>query len=470
MQTVLDFLAHLGIASLSPFWIPLLLWTLVAISVHLLLHSWEGGHPYVKYRSYQLLLVVLPLSLVLSSFPELSVLPDNVAQPVFVVTLSGPRVSQPSAGGLSPVFLLHMGVGLLSLIAVAGAAFRIILLAVHTAALGRFTRTVEIRPTEELLGVSYADLLQELVPGRAIRIGVTPDAITPMTAGILDPVIILPISMQADEAGTRMAIVHESVHVRRYDTLAHCIEEIIGAVFAVWPMVGVVRRQISVEREISCDVEVLGQPLISKKAYAQLIGRFALTHEPWIDLSLGMATSPNSLARRITAMKDRTFHTMSSSQTLYAGVGSAAAMLFALLFIVSCASLGGNKHKSGGAPATPSVTQTNQKSLPVTDDVFTVVDQMPQFPGGIDAMFTFMQNTTKYPEEAHKQGIEGKVFVRFVVEKDGQLDNIEVVHGIGGGCDEEAVRVLRLMPDWTPGKQGGVPVRVMFSMPFTFKL
>ena len=104
------------------------------------------------------------------------------------------------------------------------------------------------------------------------------------------------------------------------------------------------------------------------------------------------------------------------------------------------------------------------------DSIYNIVEEMPKFPGGEQAMFDFLSKNVKYPQEAREQGISGRVFVQFVIEKDGSASNVEVIRGIGGGCDEEAVRVVEAMPKWEPGKQKGKPVRVHFIVPFVFKL
>ena len=85
-------------------------------------------------------------------------------------------------------------------------------------------------------------------------------------------------------------------------------------------------------------------------------------------------------------------------------------------------------------------------------------------------MFKFISENVKYPQEAKDKNIAGRVFVNFVVEKDGSVDEVKVLRSIGGGCDEEAVRVVKSMPKWTPGKQKGEPVRVSYIIPFVFKL
>jgi TonB family protein len=104
------------------------------------------------------------------------------------------------------------------------------------------------------------------------------------------------------------------------------------------------------------------------------------------------------------------------------------------------------------------------------DTIFIVVDEMPEFPGGDEARMKFMVENLKYPENAKKSGIQGRVFVTFVVEKDGTVTDVSVLRGIGGGCDEEAVRVIEAMPKWLPGRHRSEPVRVRFNMPIHFSL
>ena len=104
------------------------------------------------------------------------------------------------------------------------------------------------------------------------------------------------------------------------------------------------------------------------------------------------------------------------------------------------------------------------------DSIYEVVEVDPEFPGGIESLYKYLAENIKYPEQAKKDGIEGRVFVRFVVEPNGTVSNTEVLRGIGGGCDEEALRVVGSMPRWTPGTVGGKAVRVHFNLPIVFKL
>lgn len=102
--------------------------------------------------------------------------------------------------------------------------------------------------------------------------------------------------------------------------------------------------------------------------------------------------------------------------------------------------------------------------------IFTVVEEMPEFPGGRDELFKYVASEVKYPEEAKKKGIQGRVFVTYVVEKDGSISNVTLLRGVEKSLDAEALRVIKGMPKWTPGKQKGKPVRVQFNLPIHFTL
>jgi len=109
------------------------------------------------------------------------------------------------------------------------------------------------------------------------------------------------------------------------------------------------------------------------------------------------------------------------------------------------------------------VAQKNQQ-------VFDVVEQMPEYPGGMPALIDYLTQNVKYPSDAEKQKIEGIVIATFVVEKDGSISNVEVVKPVFPSLDSEAIRVITGMANWTPGKQKGETVRVKFTLPISFRL
>jgi periplasmic protein TonB len=103
-------------------------------------------------------------------------------------------------------------------------------------------------------------------------------------------------------------------------------------------------------------------------------------------------------------------------------------------------------------------------------EIFTIVEQMPSFPGGEAKLFQYLGENMKYPAMARDAGITGVVYVTFVVKEDGKIDGVRILRGVGGGCDEEAIRVVKSMPRWTPGKQRGKSVRVQYNLPIRFVL
>jgi periplasmic protein TonB len=104
------------------------------------------------------------------------------------------------------------------------------------------------------------------------------------------------------------------------------------------------------------------------------------------------------------------------------------------------------------------------------DQIFLVVEETATPKGGMAAFYKFVSDKMKYPAQARRMGIEGKVFVEFVINRDGSITDVRAIKGIGAGCDEEAVRVVQSAPPWNPGKQRGKPVRQRYVVPIIFKL
>jgi protein TonB len=106
----------------------------------------------------------------------------------------------------------------------------------------------------------------------------------------------------------------------------------------------------------------------------------------------------------------------------------------------------------------------------VDNKVYTVVENVPEYPGGEAALMEFFSGNIQYPAAAKEAGTTGTVIVHFVVEKDGSVTNAKVMQGLSGGCNEEVLRVVKLMKKWTPGKQNGKAVRVLYNLPVKFSL
>ena len=139
---------------------------------------------------------------------------------------------------------------------------------------------------------------------------------------------------------------------------------------------------------------------------------------------------------------------------------------------LSVALLGASQVALAQTPDTLRMDTIAEEEVEVeTSDFFGCIqEKMPLFPGGEQMLFEFIGNNLKYPQQAKSAGVEGQVFVEFYVEKDGSITGGKVLRGIGYGCDEEALRVIGLMPKWEPGTQRGKRVRVRYTLPVTFKL
>lgn len=117
----------------------------------------------------------------------------------------------------------------------------------------------------------------------------------------------------------------------------------------------------------------------------------------------------------------------------------------------------------------PYIIQAPQESVQ-EPEILQFAEEMPEFPGGMTALQKFMKDNLQYPKEAIDEGIQGKVYLGFIVMKDGSLQKIEIKRGIHPSLDKEALRLVKSMPNWSPGKQNGKPVNVRFTLPISFRL
>lgn len=113
----------------------------------------------------------------------------------------------------------------------------------------------------------------------------------------------------------------------------------------------------------------------------------------------------------------------------------------------------------------------HNQSLAQTDDtIYSLADEQPVYPGGMSAFFKYVQTNLEYPESAKSKGIEGRVFVEYVVEKDGSISSAKILKSLDGDCDKEAIRLVTNSSKWAPGKIDGKVVRVKMALPLNFKL
>ena len=125
---------------------------------------------------------------------------------------------------------------------------------------------------------------------------------------------------------------------------------------------------------------------------------------------------------------------------------------------------------NGNTESAETRTEKSVSKKEFTGKVYDIVEQMPEYPGGLTALMNYLRANTRYPAAAQKAGIEGRVIVSFIVESNGSVSNVEIVRSVDTDLDQEALRVVRQMRKWKPGKQDGNAVRVKFHLPIKFML
>ena len=259
-------------------------------------------------------------------------------------------------------------------------------------------------------------------------------------------------------------LAHEKIHIHQYHTLDLLLIEI--AIILQWfnPFAWFMGRSIKHIHEYLADEGVLKKGFL-KSDYQTLI------------LNEAMGLQVNNLTNNfnVSLIKNRiTMMTKarSASWTLIKVVVALPAFLAVLFFFAAGTTntVTAQEEAEQKAKQAQATTAISQEKPSADKNVYTVVEVMPSFPGGQAAMINYLVQNIKYPEEAKKKGVMGTVFITFIVETDGSVSNVKVLRGIGSGCDEEGVRVVSAMPNWTPGKEKDVPVRCQFNLPIKFSL
>lgn len=262
----------------------------------------------------------------------------------------------------------------------------------------------------------------------------------------------------------KSVIEHEKVHIRQLHSLDLILAELL--VIFQWfnPFAWMLGKYLKSTHEYLADEGVLKKGFI-KNEYQSLIINEA------IGLQINNLTNnfkSSLLKKRIDMMTKKRSATWAAMK-----VGLAFPTIAIILFLFAA----GRPEPLIAQQDTLKSKQAQQsefaaKTVSDNDDpAFQVVKTMPSYPGGFDEMTKFLVSNIKYPDAAKAAGIQGAVFVTYIVEKDGSITNVKILRGIGAGCDEEALRVVREMPKWTPGKNdAGETVRVIFNLPIKFSL
>lgn len=465
MTELLDLLHKLGVWSVPALWIPLLAWTLLALPAALLLRRTSRFHPLVRYRLQQALLAALPLGMLAAPWIEMPGLAGwlmassgTSASPGLVLLPDLLTTADPASDSATPISLyLYHGLGALTAGAGLWALVRLTRLARSTWALIRLDATTPATSAPDVQALTD-QLADTLSIRRPVTTRTTSEAVVPMTFGMLRPTILLPAALADRREALRMTLVHELVHIRRYDVVARWMEQFTAAVFAIHPGVSSLARSIECTREIACDAEALRQSGCTRTAYADLLYGFARSsaHRPVFAVSITETAS--ALKERIQAMTD--FDRMTSRLSRFTPLIVIATFLAVALGVVACSDAVTPSNEESDESAATATTQQKQD-----DEVFVTVEDHPELKGGMQALIDEVQ----YPEAAKEEGIEGRVFVQFVVNESGGVQDVEITRGIHELLDEEAVRAVKQV-EFEPGEQQGEPVKVQMSLPITFKL
>jgi TonB family protein len=267
---------------------------------------------------------------------------------------------------------------------------------------------------------------------------------------------------------TQKIIAHEKVHIQQWHSLDLMLLEIITIIQWFNPFIWMYRHAVKTLHEYLADEGVLHSG-VDVKVYSALL----FSQSTGIQINDQANNFNKSLLKRrfIMMTKSRT-QNFARLKLMFV-----LPLAFSMLLVISCGpDVPVQQEKEIVKPQTDVPNEADNPPPPpqVQEDepkkTFTVVEVMPEYPGGVNEMMKFLAENIKYPTVAKENGVSGKVYVSFIVEKDGLISDITILRGIGAGCDEEAIRVIKMMPKWKPGTQRGQAVRVQYNVPIKFTL
>jgi len=458
---MIELLDGIGRASLALFWVPAMAWTGLLLALVLLLHAGGRLPALLRYRLAQAVLLALPggvavtallqmqpLEPISSALPSLPMITVGAAEVLFEPAFVGEAV-QRSVSITGWTFL-----GALTLIAAAvllSCLVRLIadartLLGLRQGLRGRLIPGVseEVEAARQRFGVD-----------RRVTAFVAANVPVPMTWGAWRPHIILPDGLSAEDRA--LAIAHEMVHIRQHDFLGHWAERLATVLFAIHPGVHWLSRQCDLLREMSCDAALLAETPVARQHYARLLFAFAVDASDRNLLAIGMADRRTHIHMRLDAMRSLPKQTQRIAlRTPW--LAAAAVLLTASIAVAT------PRFATAERPTLPAVTGADGSGI-AGDTVFVVVEEMPAPIGGLEGI----QRRVVYDEDAREEGIEGVVFLQFVVGTDGRVEDVTVVRGVDPRLDQAARRAVA-ETSFTPGQHRGEPVAVRLSLPVRFVL
>lgn len=273
---------------------------------------------------------------------------------------------------------------------------------------------------------------------------------------------------------------HEQVHYKQLHSADVVLFELITIVFWFNPVVYLYKKAIGIIHEFIAD-DLACKTLSTKADYAVLLVSQQFQTSPEILLSNQFFKQSTLKLRIKMLMKKR------SNKVALLKYGFIAPLFVGMMVFASASIARSEKIRTLVKQTEKPIAQTpdtepikispvqiimpQDTAKPVTDDVvYTTVNKNPEFIGGFEALYKYLGQNIKYPEQAQKEKIQGRLFIKFIVEKDGSISSPIILKSLGYGCDEEAIRVITQMPKWQAGSQNGKPARVYFTMPINFSL
>jgi len=253
-----------------------------------------------------------------------------------------------------------------------------------------------------------------------------------------------------DNSAREIALTHEKVHADQWHTLDVIWLELLTAVFWLNPAVWLLKKELRDTHEYIADEKT--NKLFGRENYLNAILNHTFNSQS-INF-LPKFSNSQTLKNRIIMMK--TNHPVRRLRY---------ALFLPLIAVITIASA-----NTTAMRAMPELIQLEQTQVQPQDSTYTMVEQMPEFPGGEAALFEFLSKNVRYPESAKKEKIEGRVYVTFVISDEGIVKDVSVIRGVRADIDNEAIRVVRAMPNWKPGTHNGKNVNVLYNLPMSFKL
>ena len=450
-MTALETIRMLGQWSFEAFWMPMLVWTLLALPGYLAVRLGNSMQPQVKYRIAIALLHSLPVGILAAWIVAATGVLQRAPEAVYVASvLPGFSISAEPGPAETFGWAASHTAGTAFLVLCLLALWQGVRLGSAYVQVRRYARSLPFEASPELL--SMARQVSDSIGGPGtFSVDLTPAEASPLTFGWRQPIIVLPEQALRRPDELRLTLIHELTHIKRNDYALQWAEQIVGAVFFANPLVALLRKEILVLREITCDAEVLVHTG-DRAQYARLLG--AYSEPPQFGLALGIPLREHHLATRlraITSLRDfaRVVRSRKTALLLAAAVSTLA------ITAISCSDL--LVHPRAETDEAPVAADSVK--------MFQIVEDMPKLIGGLASI----QSNVVYPESARNEGIEGRVIVQFVVNETGEVVDPTIVRGIHADVDAAALAAVRAAR-FEPGRQDGRPVAVKMSLPITFKL